>query len=242
MNLFSYRKFQDHIIITSVRWYCKYGISYRDLEEMMKERHVDVDHSTLNRWVLSYATKFAKNLNKHRKNRYNKTWYVDETYVKIKGKNHYLYRAINKQGETLDFYLSARRNEQAARHFLGTALKKLEPLERPKIINTDKDAAYPPAIANLKKEGLLSDDLKHRMVKYLNNRIECDHGKLKRLIKPMLGFKSLHSARATIAGFELMRMFKKGQFTGAENVHDEMVLITKSLRIAEKIFPLQKTP
>jgi IS6 family transposase len=187
MNLFSYRKFQDHIIITSVRWYTRYGISYRDLEEMMQERNIYVDHSTLNRWVISYAAKFSHKLNKYRKKCYNKVWYVDETYVKVKGKWHYLYRSINKQGETLDFYLSPRRNTEAAEHFLKKSLKKLKRFQRPKIINTDKNAAYPGAIESLKKEGLLHKDLHHRTVKYLNNRIESDHGKLKRLIKTHAG-------------------------------------------------------
>ena len=142
MNLFAYRKFQDHIIITAVRWYTRYGISYRDLEEMMEERNIFVDHSTLNRWVISYATKFAEKLKKYRKKGYNRVWYIDETYVKVKGKWHYLYRSINKQGDTLDFYLSERGNTEAAKHFLKKSLQKLKRSERPKILNTDKNAAY----------------------------------------------------------------------------------------------------
>ena len=230
MNLFYYRKFQDHIIITAVRWYCRYGISYRDLEEMMEERNIFVDHSTLNRWVIFYARKFADKLKKYRKKGYNKVWYIDETYVKVKGKWHYLYRSINKQGDTLDFYLSERRDTEAAKHFLKKSLKNLKRLERPKILNTDKNAAYPGAISSLKEEGILTASAEHRRVKYLNNRIECDHGKLKRLIKPTMGFKALHSARATIAGFELMRMFKKGQFKGVGNVREEAVLMMRCLR------------
>ena len=230
MNLFAYRKFQDHIIIMAVRWYCRYGISYRDLEEMLQERGLKVDHSTLNRWVISYAEKFASKLNKHRKNRYNKTWYTDETYIKVKGKWCYLYRAINKQGETIDFYLSQHRDTDSARHFLHKSLKKLGELEKPKTINTDKYSTYPGAIKDLKKEGLLAKDVEHRKVRYLNNRIESDHGKLKRLIKPTLGFKALYSARATITGFELMRMFKKGQFEGVSNVKDEAVLFARCLQ------------
>lgn len=230
MNLFAYRKFKDPIIITAVRWYCRYGISYRDLEEMMRERNIYVDHSTLNRWVVFYAAKFASKLKKHLKKKYNKVFYIDETYIKVKGKWVYLYRAINKQGDTLDFYLSDKRDGEAASHFLRKCLKKRESLQEPKVINTDKNAAYPVAIAKLKEEGTLSQDCEHRSVKYLNNRIECDHGKLKRLIKPTLGFKSIETARATIEGFELMRMLKKGQFSGVSNVVEEAVVMMRCLR------------
>ncbi len=229
MNLFAYRKFEDEIIIWAVRWYTRYGISYRDLREMMLERNIKVDHSTLNRWVIAYSEKFAQNLRKHRNKKYDRVWYVDETYIKIKGKWSYLYRAINKQGHTIDFYLSTHRNKQAATHFLKNSLEKLEPTQRPKIINTDKDSAYPGAIASLVDDGTLSWETIHRRVKYLNNRIESDHGKLKRLTKPTLGFKTLHSARATIAGFELMRMLKKGQFKGVSSVHDEINLMHRCL-------------
>jgi len=154
---------------------------------------------------------------------------VDETYIKIKGKWSYLYRSINKQGDTIDFYLSTHRNKQAATHFLKKYLEKLEPTQRPKVINTDKDSAYPGAIASLINEGTLPQETIHRRVKYLNNRIESDHGKLKRLIKPTLGFKAVHSARATIAGFELMRMLRKGQFKGVSSVHDEINLMHRCL-------------
>ena len=154
---------------------------------------------------------------------------MDETYIKIKGKWSYLYRSINKQGDTIDFYLSTHRNKQAATHFLKKSLEKLEPTQRPKVINTDKNSAYNGAIKNLKEKGKIPQDVAHRKVKYLNNRIESDHGKLKRLIKPTLGFKALHSARATIAGFELMRMLKKGQFKGVRSVHDEISLMHRCL-------------
>ena len=139
------------------------------------------------------------------------SWRVDETYVKVKGRWRYLYRAIDKDGATLDFFLSERRSAKAAKRFLGAALKRSRKWI-PRVINTDKNPAYGEAIADLKKAGKLPGHLEHRQVKYLNNRLEADHGQLKRLIRPTLGFKSMRSARATIAGFELMRMFRKGQF------------------------------
>jgi transposase-like protein len=229
MNIFKRRHFNNDIIIWAIRWYCKYGISYRDLEEMLEERGLRVDHSTINRWVIFYAPKLAKKLKKYWRPKYSKTWYVDETYIKVKGEMKYLYRAINQEGETIDFYLSPSRNIESAEHFLRKSLKNLKEWQKPKTINTDKDNAYPKAISNLKEKQNLPKSVIHRRVKYLNNRIESDHGKLKRLIKPTLGFKSLETARATIAGFEVMRMFKKGQFRGIHNVMAEVNLVTKSL-------------
>jgi IS6 family transposase len=110
------------------------------------------------------------------------------------------------------FYLSSTRNAKAAKRFLGKVLRRMKEYEKPAKINTDQAPSYGHAIRELKKEGLLADQVIHRKVKYLNNRIEADHGKLKRLIKPTLGFKSMKTALATIKGFEVMRMFKKGQF------------------------------
>ena len=195
-----------------MRWYCKYGISYRDLEEMLLERGVEVDHSTIYRWVQYYAPRLLDKLKWYWKPTLGYSWRVDETYVRVKGKWSYLYRAIDKQGNTIDFYLSSTRNMNAAKRFLGKALGSIPDYAYPESINTDKKPAYAAAIISLKAQGKIYDNLKHRQVKYLNNTIESDHGKLKRLIKPTLGFKSMKTAYATIKGFELMRMFKKGQF------------------------------
>ena len=179
--------------------------------------------------MLFYAPKLAQKLKKRWKPKLNTTWYVDETYIKVKGKWMYLYRAVNKQGETIDFYLSPSRDTESAEHFLSKSLETLKEIQKPKTINTDKNSAYNAAINNLKEKGEMPENVKHRKVKYLNNRIESDHGKLKRLIKPTLGFKALHSARATIAGFEVMRMLKKGQIKGVSSVHDEINLMHRCL-------------
>ena len=201
------------------------------MEEMLEERGVEVDHSTINRWVIYYAPKLAQKLKKHWKPTSNKTWYVDETYIKVKGKWTYLYRAVNKDGDTIDFYLSPSRDGESAEHFLRKSLKNLKECQKPKTINTDKNSTYNVAIKNLKEKGEMPDAVLHRKVKYLNNRIESDHGKLKRLTKPTLGFKSLETGRATIAGFEVMRMFKKGQFKGVRTVREEVDLVTRSLSV-----------
>lgn len=212
MNLFKNRHFQYDIIIWAVRWYCKYGISYRELEEMLCERGVEVDHTTIYRWVQRYAPEIEARLKWYWRPRSGVSWQVDETYVKVKGKWVYLYRAIDKRGRTVDFYLSSRRNAKAAKRFLGKALRGLKEWEKPPTINTDKAPAYGDAIRQLKEESKCPEGLEHRQVKYLNNRVEADHGKLKRLINPVRGFQSMKTAYATIKGFEVMYMFKKGQF------------------------------
>jgi transposase, IS6 family len=124
--------------------------------------------------------------------------------VKVKGKWVYLYRAVDKAGNTIDFYLSRTRNAKAAKRFLGKALKSIPNYSQPSSINTDKNPTYGKAIKELKANGQCQVDLEHRQVKYLNNIIKSDHGKLKRLIKPTLGFKSMKTAYATIKGFVVM--------------------------------------
>ncbi len=232
MNVFKGRHFQYAIIIWAVRWYCKYGISYRDLEEMLSERGIEVDHSTIYRWVQYYAPKILDKLKWYWKPKLGMSWRVDETYVKVKGKWVYLYRALDKDGNSIDFYLSRTRNIKAAKRFLDKALKSIPVYAHPKSINTDKNPTYIQAIKQLKGEGKCSPTLEHRRVKYLNNIIESDHGKLKRLIKPTLGFKSMNTASATIKGFEIMRMFKKGRFDlwkYGQGLQGEIRIITDSL-------------
>ena len=131
--------------------------------------------------------------------------------MKVRGKWAYLYRAVDKHGDTIDFHLSPTRNAKAAKRFLAKALRGLRASECPTVINTDKAPTYGLAIATLKKERKLPPDTEHRQVQYLNNRLEADHGKLKRLIRPTLGFQSLRTAFATLRGFEVMRALKKGQ-------------------------------
>ncbi|PSW18023.1 IS6 family transposase [Photobacterium sanctipauli] len=212
MSDFKGRHFSRDIILWAVRWYCKYGISYRELAEMLLERGVTVNHTTLYRWVQRYAPEVERRLRWCWKPGWSSSWQVDETYVRVSGIWMYLYRAITKEGHTVDFYLSRTRNQKAAKCFLGKALRSIEPHQHPKTINTDKDRSYTPALASLKKNKVCADNIVQRQVKYLNNPIESDHGKLKRLINPVRGFQSMKTAFATIRGFEVMRMFRKGQF------------------------------
>ena len=178
----------------------------------MAERGVEVDHSTINRWVLKYAPELDKRVRPHLKPT-NDSWRVDETYIQIKGEWKYLYRAVESEGNTLDFMLSAKRDGKAAARFFRKVLKANH-VTAPRVINVDKNAAYPVAIERLKSEKTLADQSELRQVKYLNNRIEQDHRHIKRIVKPMLGFKSFHSARRTLSGIEAMNMMRKGQVQG----------------------------
>ena len=211
MNDFKGRHFGGEIVLWAVRWYCRYAVSYRDLEAMMTERGVAVDHCTIYRWVQRFAPEMEKRLRWQWRRPRSRSWRIDETYVRVRGRWAYLYRAVDKLGNTIDFYLSSTRNTKAAKRFLGKALKGLKDWELPEVLNTDKAPTYAGAIAELKAAGKCPKDTRHRQVKYLNNVIEADHGKLKQLIRPVRGFKTLKTAYATIKGFEVMRALRKGQ-------------------------------
>jgi IS6 family transposase len=185
------------------------GKSINGLPDALNENSsLKIDHTTLYRWVQHYAPELKKRIDWHKK-RYASRWYLDKTYIKIKGEWKYLYRAIDERGNTIDFYLSHRRNATAAKRFLKTLIKS-NPTGDVSIINTDKNPAYGQAIKELKQEGNLTSDVGHLQIKYRNNRLEAYHGKPKRIIKPVRGFQSIKTAYATIRGFEIMRLFKKG--------------------------------
>ena len=232
MSDFKGRHFEGEIVLWAVRWYCRYGVSYRDLEQMMGERGVSVDHSTIYRWVQKYAPEIERRLRWQWRQPRSTSWRVDETYIKVRGKWAYLYRAVDKFGDTIDFYLSPTRSTAAAKRFLGKALRSLKRWELPHVINTDKAPTYAAAIAELKKEDAYPEDTVHRQVKYLNNVVEADHGKLKMLIRPVRGFKTLKTAYATIKGFEVMRALRKGQARAFNITRD----ICGEARIVERAF------
>jgi transposase-like protein len=208
-ELFKWKHFQPEIILLTVRWYCRYALSYRDLEEIMAERGLSVDHSTIHRWVVQYAPELNKRCRRHLRPA-NDSWRVDETYIKVRGQWMYLYRAVDSSGQTLDFMLSEKRDAAAATQFLKKALNA-EHTVAPRVINVDKNAAYPPAVDDLKASGTLPEDTELRPVKYLNNQIEQDHRRIKRLVKPGLGFGSFDTADCTLQGDEAMAMVRKGQ-------------------------------
>ena len=236
-NPFKWRHFESDIILLCVRWYLRYSLSYRDLEEMMRERGLHVDHTTIYRWVQRYAPELDKRCRPHLK-ACNDSWRVDETYIKIKKIWMYLYRAVDSEGNTLEFLLSATRDAKAAQRFFVKALRstacsapQARPVEEqvaqptaatapnttmstPRVINVDKNAAYPKAIAELKAAGVLPESVELRQVKYLNNLVEQDHRFIKRLVKPGMGFFSVGTAGRTLQGYEVMNMIRKGQVSG----------------------------
>ncbi len=209
VNAFKWKHFAGEIILLNVRWYLKYALSYKNLEEIMAERGIKVDHTTIMRWVHQYSPEIEKKVRRHLRST-NNSWRVDETYIKVKNEWKYLYRAIDSDGNTIDFMLSAKRNRKAAKRFLRKALGSKHN-QMPRVITVDKNPAYPIAIKELKKEQKLSENAEIRQIKYLNNIIEQDHRSIKRKIAPMLGFHSFRSANKTLKGIEAMNMIKKGQ-------------------------------
>ena len=213
-NPFKWRHFEADIIVLCVRWYVRSSLSYPDLEEMMRERGLHVDHTTISRWVQHYAPELEKRCRPHL-NTTTDSWRVDETYVKVKTVWMYLYRAVDWQGNTLEFLLSPTRDAEAAKSFFAKTLAAPH-TTAPRVINVDKNAAYPRAFKELQAEGTIADTCDLRQVKYLNNIVEQDHRFIKRRVKPGLGFFSFETAWRTLQGYEVMHMVWKGQMHGVE--------------------------
>jgi transposase, IS6 family len=208
-SLFKWRQFEPEVILLAVGWYLRFSLSYRDVEELLAERGLHADHVTVWRWVQRYAPELERRL-RSRLNSTNDSWRVDETYIRVKGKWVYLYRAVDSTGATIDFLLSAKRDAAAAERFLAKALGGANH-PHPRVINTDEHAAYPPAIVQLKAEGALEANCGHRPVQYLNNVLEQDHRAVKRRVRASQHFRSFWGAWRTIAGYEAVHMIRKGQ-------------------------------
>jgi transposase-like protein len=193
------------VILLSVRWYVAYSLSLRNLEEMIAERGFEVDHSTVHRWVIKLVPLFEKAFRKH-KRPMGKSWRMDETYIKVKGQWKYLYRAVDKEGQTVDFLLRAHRDEAAARRYFE---KAIDQNGTPETVTVDKSGASLAALKAINADR--ETPVKVRQNKYLNNLVEQDHRAIKRIIKPMMGFKDFRCARIILSGIEVMHMIRKGQ-------------------------------
>src|SRR3954449_8445657 len=199
--------FPKDVILQAVYFKLRFSLSYRDVEELLTIRGVQVDHATIQRWVYKFTPLIEGPFRKKKKGVGN-SWRMDETYIKVKGAWMYLYRAVDKAGNTIDFLLTGRRNKRAAHLFL---LKAIGNNVKPLTINIDKSGANRAAIKTYNKRTL--SKIKIKQCKYLNNRVEGDHRFIKWRIQNMLGFKSFESASRTLTGIEIVRMIKKEQVT-----------------------------
>src|SRR6202171_2988786 len=193
------------VILLCVRWYVAYPLSLRHLEQMMAERGIDVDHSTVPRWAIKVLPFLEKAFRRH-KRAVGRSWRMDETYIKVRGSWKYLYRAVDKAGNTVDFLFRAKRDKAAARRFFEKAIGQNG---SPETVTIDKSGSNLAALDAVNAER--ETPIKVRQVKYLNNIVEQDHRAVKRITRPMLGFKDFGCARIILSGVEIMHMIKKGQ-------------------------------
>ena len=197
-------RFPIDVILVCIRWCAAYPLSYRHLEGMMQERGVFVDHSSINRWAIRFLPTLEKVFRKH-KRPVGVSWRMDETYIKVKGIWKYLYRAVDKEGKTVDFLLTAKRDKAAAMRFFAKAMQTSGVPEK---VTMDKSGANKAAMDAINASCEIPIIV--RQAKYLNNIVEQDHRAVKRVTKPMLNFKSFQSAKCVLAGIELMHMIRKG--------------------------------
>ncbi len=211
-NPFKWRQHQGDIILACVRGYLRYALSYRDLEEMMTECGLSIDHTTIFRWGQAYAPEIDKRSRSQLK-KSNASWRVAETYVKVKGKWVYLYRVVDSTGQPPDFLLNETRSTRATKRFLKKVLCRPH-VTAPCVINVDKKPVYIGAVNDLKSAQLLPEHCKRRPNQYMNNLVEQDHHFIKRWVRPGLDFSSYPTAWRTIQEYETMHMIRKGQLRG----------------------------
>jgi transposase, IS6 family len=195
-------RFPRQVIAVAVRWYLRYGLSYRDVEELLAERGIVVDHVTVYRWVQTFTPEFIDAARPARHSAGDR-WFLDETSVKVAGHWTYLYRAVDQYGQVIDVVVSERRDAAAARAFFARALTfGLSPVE----ITTDRAPVYPRVIAEL------APAARHVLERYANNTVEADHGRLKARLRPMRGVKTIASLRTVAAGHAFMQNLRRGHY------------------------------
>ena len=206
-------RFPREVILLAVRWYLRFGLSYRDLEELLAERGVAVDHVTLHRWVQRF-TPLLIDAAQQCRHAVGRRWFVDETYVKVAGVWRYVHRAVDGYGQVIDVYVSPRRDIAAARKFFSKAIAGHG---EPEEVVTDRAAALANVIEELLPQAM------HNTTKYANNRVECDHGRLKARLRPMRGLKTDRTARVVIAGHAFIQNLRRGHYElGVEATADNL--------------------
>jgi len=209
VNPFKGRHYSGEIILLAVCWYLPYPLAYQHVAEMLAERGLAVDASCIWRWVQAYAPELNKRCRPHLRPT-NKSYRIDETYIRIKGEDRYLYRAPDSTGQTIDFLLMARRDTAAAKRFLLRAMEA-SGSAMPRVMNVDRNPAYPAAVEALKADGSLPRRVQLRQCKYLNNVIEQDHRNVKKRAWLAKGYGSFQSAWRTLQGIETIHMIRKGR-------------------------------
>jgi transposase-like protein len=201
-------RFPREVISVAVRWYLRYGLSYRDVEELLAERGITVDHVTVDRWVQRFTPEFIEAARPGRHVPGNR-WFVDETYLRVAGKWAYVYRAVDQHGQVIDVLVSAKRDQAAAQRFFSRALRTgTIPAE----VTIDRAAVYPRVIDELIPSAL------HIVEQYANNPVEADHGRLKARVRPMRGLKRHRSARILTAGHAFVQNLRRGHYDIAMDV------------------------
>ncbi|WP_433365057.1 IS6 family transposase [Actinoplanes sp. CA-142083] len=218
--------FPAEVIVVAVRWYLRYGLSYRDVEELLAERGIEVDHVTVHRWVQRFtpllldAARFVRHAPGDR-------WYVDETYVKVNGAWRYVYRAIDQRGQVIDVLLTIRRDASAARRFFTRALGTLKVI--PRQVVTDAAPVYPAVLDELIPAAW------HHVEQYANNPIEADHGQLKRRLRPMRGLQTDRTTQVVIAGHAFLQNLRRGHYELAVGVRRALRVAAAFTELAQAI-------
>jgi transposase-like protein len=219
-------RFPPDVILLAVRWYLRYGLSYRDVEELLAERGIEVDHVTIYRWVQRF-TPLVIEAARPCRHSVGDSWFVDETYVRVAGVWRYVYRAVDQYGQVIDVYVSRRRHIAAATTFFETMLAGRD---RPREVTTDLAAPLLRVVDELLPEVL------HDTTQYANNRIECDHGRLKARLRPMRGLRTDRTASTVIRGHAFIQNLRRGHYElGVEARHERLRLAAAFDELAEAI-------
>lgn len=210
--MFKHHRYPKDVILQEVYFKLRFTLSYRDVEELMQIRGIDIDHSTIQRWVFKFSPEIEKNIHK-RKFKVGDSWRMDETYIKVGEKDRYLYRAVDKDGNTVDFLLTKRRQRMSAQKFFNKAIGNNG---KPRVINIDKSGSNYSAIRVVNKRSVSVKKIKKRQCKYLNNVVEQDHRSVKRRIGITKGFKEFESAQRTLSGIEIVNIIRKNQIVDSK--------------------------